>query len=109
MLARKKRKSSSGSGSESDASDSFTGQFFAAETIPICLFYQDFIDVSAVKRLLVEDIDLEISLRQRLASTIESRIAWALLLQESLTKNVPGKVVFFIYFLTTKNFSREHS
>ena len=32
------------------------------------------------------EIDLEIALRQRLADTVESRIAWALALQESLQK-----------------------
>ncbi|CAL1712654.1 unnamed protein product [Somion occarium] len=41
-----------------------------------------FIDPSP-RRILLEEVDLEISLRQRLASTVQSRLAWALLLQES--------------------------
>lgn len=36
--------------------------------------------------MLLADIDLEIALKQRLADTIESRIAWALILQETLQK-----------------------
>ena len=40
------------------------------------------------RQILLEEIDLEVALRQRLASTIESRITWALLLQETLTREL---------------------
>ncbi|KAH7915481.1 hypothetical protein BJ138DRAFT_997877 [Hygrophoropsis aurantiaca] len=43
---------------------------------------------SRIQQLVAEEIDFEIALRQRLAATIESRITWALLLEESLTKHV---------------------
>ena len=33
---------------------------------------------------VIAEVDLEISLRERLAETLQSRIAWALILQESL-------------------------
>ncbi|EGN93831.1 hypothetical protein SERLA73DRAFT_78206 [Serpula lacrymans var. lacrymans S7.3] len=47
-------------------------------------------DQRGVRQLLAEEFDLEISLRQRLAATIESRITWALLLQDSLEKDLPA-------------------
>jgi len=34
------------------------------------------------------EVDVEIALRQRLAETVESRIAWALILQETLQKGM---------------------
>lgn len=42
------------------------------------------------RRLLVEEIDLEIALRRRLLETTQSRITWALLLQEALEKELKG-------------------
>ncbi|KAI0070446.1 hypothetical protein K474DRAFT_1776796 [Panus rudis PR-1116 ss-1] len=43
------------------------------------------------RRILLEEVDLEVSLRQRLASTIQSRLTWALLLQESLKRPASGQ------------------
>jgi hypothetical protein len=43
-----------------------------------------------MRQVLAEELDLEIALRQRLSNTIESRITWALLLQESLMKDANG-------------------
>ncbi|EKM51788.1 uncharacterized protein PHACADRAFT_31601 [Phanerochaete carnosa HHB-10118-sp] len=47
---------------------------------------------SSCRRILLEEIDLEVALRERLTSTVQSRITWALLLQEALEKDVrhPG-------------------
>ncbi|CDO74440.1 hypothetical protein BN946_scf184972.g7 [Trametes cinnabarina] len=39
-----------------------------------------------VQQLLLEEIDLEVAIRQRIADTVRSRIAWALLLQQSLQR-----------------------
>ncbi|OJA15823.1 hypothetical protein AZE42_04030 [Rhizopogon vesiculosus] len=41
-----------------------------------------------MRQLISEEIDLEISIRQRLLSTIDSRITWALVLQEALTQDL---------------------
>ena len=40
---------------------------------------------------VVAEIDLEVRLRQRLAETLESRITWALILQETLRKGVSSQ------------------
>lgn len=40
------------------------------------------------RQLLAEEFDLEIALRQRLAATIESRVTWALVLQETLSNDI---------------------
>ncbi|OSC97231.1 hypothetical protein PYCCODRAFT_1399215 [Trametes coccinea BRFM310] len=40
-----------------------------------------------VQQLLLEEIDLEVAIRQRIANTVQSRITWALLLQQSLQKS----------------------
>lgn len=37
------------------------------------------------RQLLAEEFDLEIALRKRLAATIESRVTWGLILQETLS------------------------
>ncbi|GJE88777.1 hypothetical protein PsYK624_048630 [Phanerochaete sordida] len=44
------------------------------------------------RRILLEELDLEVALRERLTSTVQSRITWALLLQEALQKELqhPG-------------------
>jgi hypothetical protein len=49
-------------------------------------------ETALCRRVILEEIDLEIALRERLASTVESRITWALLLQEALQKELrhPG-------------------
>ncbi|KAI0927055.1 hypothetical protein AcV5_007694 [Taiwanofungus camphoratus] len=39
------------------------------------------------KQIVLEELDLEIALRQRLSHTIQSRLTWALLLQETLEKD----------------------
>ncbi|KAJ6544654.1 hypothetical protein DFH09DRAFT_1088519 [Mycena vulgaris] len=44
------------------------------------------------KQDIASDIALEIGLRQRLAQTVEARIAWALLLKESLLKDASDTV-----------------
>ncbi|KAF8071822.1 hypothetical protein FPV67DRAFT_1667279 [Lyophyllum atratum] len=44
---------------------------------------------------VVAELDLEISLRRRLAETIESRITWALVLQEELKKSSTGSTTSF--------------
>ncbi|RDB26404.1 hypothetical protein Hypma_006714 [Hypsizygus marmoreus] len=44
---------------------------------------------------LVGELDLEISLRRRLAETFESRITWALILQEALQKSSSGSTTSF--------------
>ncbi len=44
-----------------------------------------------LQQLALEEIDLEIAIRQRIAETIQSRVTWASLLRESLqTTGVPG-------------------
>ncbi|KAG1780601.1 hypothetical protein EV702DRAFT_1042864 [Suillus placidus] len=40
-----------------------------------------------IRQLIAEEIDLEIAIRQRLLSTIDSRITWALMLQEALARD----------------------
>ncbi|KAG1841922.1 hypothetical protein DFJ58DRAFT_807417 [Suillus subalutaceus] len=40
-----------------------------------------------IRQLIAEEIDLEIAIRQRLLSTIDSRITWALMLQEALVRD----------------------
>lgn len=40
-----------------------------------------------LKALLVEEIDHEIALRTRLQETVQSRLTWALILQETLQKH----------------------
>ncbi|KIK41923.1 hypothetical protein CY34DRAFT_805487 [Suillus luteus UH-Slu-Lm8-n1] len=40
-----------------------------------------------IRQLIAEEIDLEIAIRQRLLNTIDSRITWALLLQEALARD----------------------
>ncbi|KAH9942886.1 hypothetical protein B0H21DRAFT_823826 [Amylocystis lapponica] len=40
------------------------------------------------QQVVLEELDLEIALRQRLSETVQSRITWALLLQESLEKGL---------------------
>ncbi|KDQ50500.1 hypothetical protein JAAARDRAFT_51235 [Jaapia argillacea MUCL 33604] len=42
------------------------------------------------KQLILEEIDLEIGLRERLAATVNSQITWALILQEALLKDLPA-------------------
>ncbi|KAI0372264.1 hypothetical protein BV20DRAFT_1051008 [Pilatotrama ljubarskyi] len=43
------------------------------------------------KQIIFEEIDLEVAIRQRIAETVQSRITWALLLQESLQKGVTSR------------------
>ncbi|KAG2133346.1 hypothetical protein DEU56DRAFT_420724 [Suillus clintonianus] len=45
-----------------------------------------------MSQLIAEEIDLEIAIRQRLLNTIDSRITWALMLQEALTRDSPTPV-----------------
>lgn len=46
-----------------------------------------------------EEIDLEISIRQRLAETVKSRLTWALLLQESIKRAAGGMLLSHIYVI----------
>ncbi|KAG1732396.1 uncharacterized protein EDB91DRAFT_1251752 [Suillus paluster] len=41
-----------------------------------------------IRQLISEEIDLEIAIRQRLLNTINSRITWALMLQEALARDL---------------------
>ena len=43
------------------------------------------------QQIILEEIDLEVAIRQRIADTVQSRITWALLLQESLKKSVGSR------------------
>ena len=45
----------------------------------------------------VEEIDLEIAIRQRIAETIQSRMTWALLLQESVQRSFGQGALHFAY------------
>ncbi|KAF9820734.1 hypothetical protein IEO21_01177 [Rhodonia placenta] len=44
----------------------------------------------STRQLVLEEIDLELGLRQRLSDTVRSRLTWALLLQEALENNLQG-------------------
>lgn len=44
-----------------------------------------------LRQVIAEEVDVEISLLQRLASTIESRIAWACALQKTLAGDGSGE------------------
>ena len=43
-----------------------------------------------IQQLALEEIDLEIAIRQRIADTIQSRLTWASLLQDSLRTSTSG-------------------
>ena len=45
-------------------------------------------EAAPCRRLILEEIDLELALRERLVSTVQSRITWAMLLQEELRKEL---------------------
>ena len=44
----------------------------------------------ALKAVLNEELDIEIGLRNRLKETVESRLSWALVLQDALEKHQDG-------------------
>ncbi|KAJ3545524.1 hypothetical protein NM688_g5616 [Phlebia brevispora] len=48
---------------------------------------------TSCRQLLLEEVDLEIALQERLAATVQSRITWALLLQQAVEKDVSGSGV----------------
>ena len=50
-------------------------------------------DFRTRQHLLAEEFDLEIALRKRLAATIESRVTWALILQEALSNDITSEFV----------------
>ena len=54
-------------------------------------------DRPSAKHLALREIELEISMKQRIAETVEARIAWALLLQESLQHEPTGPSYSFLY------------
>ncbi|KAI0657331.1 hypothetical protein C8Q70DRAFT_282742 [Cubamyces menziesii] len=45
----------------------------------------------SAQQIILEEIDLEVAIRRRIADTVQSRITWALLLQESLKKSVGSR------------------
>ncbi|TFY62462.1 hypothetical protein EVJ58_g3849 [Rhodofomes roseus] len=47
--------------------------------------------VPTPQQILLEELDVEVGLRERLYETVNSRLTWALLLQEALEKEYPGK------------------
>ncbi len=49
------------------------------------------------QQLALEEIDLEIAIRQRIAETIQSRMTWALLLQESVQRSFGQGALHFAY------------
>jgi hypothetical protein len=53
-------------------------------------------DLELTYELEAHELELEIRLKQRLAATLESRITWALILQESLTTT--NRIVSFPLF-----------
>ena len=59
------------------------------ETDPLCLLTRACPGYRpTLQQIALEEIDLEISIRQRIADTIQSRLTWALLLQESVQKSL---------------------
>ena len=54
------------------------------------------INTPATKHLALREIELEISMKKRIEETVEARIAWALLLQESLQDESTGPSPFFL-------------
>ena len=48
------------------------------------------------RRLLLEEIDLEIALQERLAVTVQSRISWALLLQQAVANGLTSKFLSLV-------------
>ena len=87
--AHKKRKLSSSSLSGSDEESVPECKQKKGLVYPLSLwahFCPD--DTFGARQLLAEEFDLEIVLRKRLAATIESRVIWALVLQEVLSNNI---------------------
>lgn len=46
---------------------------------------------SICRQLILEEVDLEIALQERLVTAAQSRISWALLLQQALQNDLSGK------------------
>jgi len=76
--AHKKRKLTPGS--QLDGSNELESEF------------EPFLDLETRQLLLAQEFDLEIALRKRLAATIESRVAWALILQHTLSNDVTSEL-----------------
>jgi hypothetical protein len=55
----------------------------------------------SAKQLALQELDLELALRDRVAATVQSRITWALLLQEALSKELNGRFIFSKDLLST--------
>jgi hypothetical protein len=49
-------------------------------------------DLKTRQLLIAQEFDLEIALRKRLAATIESRVTWALILQQTLSNDITSKL-----------------
>lgn len=43
------------------------------------------------QQIILEEIDLEVAIRHRIVDTVQSRLTWALLLQESLDRNAGSR------------------
>ena len=78
---RKKRRLSTGCGTESGEDSMSCIQHYGDNFAP------------SMQKILEEEFDLEISIRQQMTGMIESRIALALLLRDSLLNSVPSKLV----------------
>ena len=46
------------------------------------------------RRVVLQELDVEIALQERIARTVESRITWALLLQQAVQSDLTGAPVF---------------
>lgn len=49
------------------------------------------------RRILLEEVELEIALQERIARTVQSRITWALLLQQAVNSDLTGESMRSIY------------
>lgn len=56
-----------------------------------------------LRQVIAEEVDVEISLRQRLASSIESRIAWAYTLQKTLAGDESGEPRGFKFLVCVRS------
>lgn len=54
------------------------------------------VDRPTVKHLALREIELEIAMKERIAETVEARIAWALFLQQSLQSESTGPSCSFL-------------
>lgn len=55
--------------------------------------FEPYLDSTTQQLLLAQEFDLEIALRKRLAATIESRVTWALILQQTLSNDIISELI----------------